>query len=578
VRRVKVSHRIYEFGPFRLESAERRLLRQGELIVLTPKVFDLLLALVERSGHLVSKEELLRNVWPDSFVEEANLSVNISALRRAIGDGHQGSEKYIETIPRVGYRFIALVREVARVAGEAPIHAIAVLPLSNLSADPAQDYFAEGMTEELITELAKISRLRVISRTSAMHFKGTRKTLPEIARELGVDAVVEGAVARDRDHVRISAQLIDARTDLHLWAQSYEGDLSDVLRLQERVALAIANEIKVKLTPRQQAHLGSARSISPEAHELYLRGRFHWNKRTVEGLKKSIDYFQQAVEKDPTYALAYSGLADSYNMLGLWGDLPQMESAPKAKAAATRALEIDEQLAEAHASVGWTLFAFAWDWSAAERELKRSIELNPSYATAHRWLANCLTQQGRHGEALTEGRRAHQLDPVSLITNSVLAYTLYAARQYDEAIEQEWKTLELDDQFAQAHWVLGMALEEKGKSEGAIRELQKATALDAHPLYLAALGHAYGVAGQGEQGLAIFHNLAKVSKEKNIAWNEVAILYTGMGEKERALATLETAYMRHDSQLNWLKVDPRLDRLRADPRFADLLRRMNLPQ
>jgi TolB-like protein/Flp pilus assembly protein TadD len=531
---------------------------------------------VERSGHLVSKEEMLRNVWPASFVEEANLSVHISALRRAIGDGHEGGEKYIETIPRVGYRFIAPVREVARVAVEFPIHSIAVLPLSNLSADPAQDYFAEGMTEELITELAKISRLRIISRTSAMHFKGTRKTLPEIARELGADAVVEGAVARDRNQVRISAQLIDARTDLHLWAQSYEGDLSDVLRLQERVALAIANELQVKLTPQQETRLGHARSVSPEAHELYLRGRFHWNKRTEEGLKRSIDYFQQAVEKDPTYALAYSGLADSYSMLGMWGDLPQMESAPKAKAAAIRALEIDDQLAEAHASIGWTMFAFDWNWSAAERELQRSIELNPSYATAHRWLANCLTQQERHEEALTAIKRGHQPDPVSLITNSVLAFTSYMARDYEKAIEDEWKTLELDDQFAPAHWVLGMALEQKGQLSDAISEFQKATALDVHPIYLAALGHAYGVTGQTEQGLAILHNLAKVSKDKNVAWNEVAILYMGMGEKEMALATLDTAYMTHDSHLNWLKVEPRLDALRSDPRFADLLRRMNL--
>jgi TolB-like protein/Flp pilus assembly protein TadD len=553
-------------------------LRQGGQIILTPKVFDLLLALVERSGHLVSKEELLRNVWPDSFVEEANLSVNISTLRRAIGDGHQGSEKYIETIPRVGYRFIAPVREVAGSVGEASIRAIAVLPLSNLSADPSQDYFADGMTEELITELAKISRLPVISRTSAMHFKGTRKTLPEIARELGVDVVVEGAVARVRNQVRISAQLIDARTDLHLWAQSYEGDLSDVLRLQERVALAIADEIRVKLTPQQKARLGHARSLIPEAHELYLKGRFHWNKRTEEGLKKSIDYFQQAVERDPAYALAYSGLADSYNMLGLWGDLPQTESAPKAKAAAIRALEIDEQLAEAHASIAWTMFAFDWNWSAADRELQRSIELNPSYATAHRWLANSLTQQGRHEEALTAIKRGLELDPVSLITNSVLAFTSYMARLYDKAIEEEWRTLELDDQFAPAHWVLGMALEQKDQLRDAISEFQKATALDVHPIYMAALGHAYGLNGQREQALAILHSLAKVSKEKNVAWNEVAIVYMGMGEKENALATLDTACNRHDGQLNWLKAEPRLDALRSHSRFAELLRRMNLPQ
>jgi tetratricopeptide (TPR) repeat protein len=243
-----------------------------------------------------------------------------------------------------------------------------------------------------------------------------------------------------------------------------------------------------------------------------------------------------------------------------------------------RALEIDEQLAEAHASIGWTMFAFDWDWPAAERELRRSIELNPSYATAHRWLANSLTQQGRHEEALAAIQRGLELDPVSLITNSVLAYTSYMARLYDKAIEEEWRTLELDDQFAPAHWVLGMALEQKGQLRDAISAFQKATALDVHPIYVAALGHAYGVIGQREQSLAILHRLAKVSKEKNLAWNEVAIVYLGMGEKEKALAILDTACKRYDSQLNWLKAEPRLDPLRSDARFADLLRRMNLPQ
>ena len=292
--------------------------------------------------------------------------------------------------------------------------------------------------------------------------------------------------------------------------------------------------------------------------------------------EEKTEYFQQAVEKDPTYALAYSGLADSYNMLGLWGDLPQMESAPKAKAAAIRALAIDEQLAEAHASVGWTKFAFEWDWAEGERELECSIELNPSYATSHRWLANCLTQQGRHEEALSAIRRGHQLDPVSLITNSVLAWTSYMARHYDEAIEEEWKTLELDDQFAPAHWVLGMALEQQAKFEDAIAEFHKATTLDVHPVYRAALGHAYGVAGHTEEGESILHKLIKLSKEKNVGWNELAIVYVGMGENEKAQSMLEAAYKVHDSQLNWLKVDPRLDTLHSNPRFADLLRRMAL--
>jgi TolB-like protein/Flp pilus assembly protein TadD len=558
-----------------LESAERRLLRQGRLIVLTPKVFDLLLALVERSGHLVSKEELLRNVWPDSFVEEANLSVNISALRRAIGDGQEGNEKYIETIPRVGYRFTAPAREVAGATGEPVIHSIAVLPLSNLSGDPTQEYFADGMTEELITLFAKISTLRVISRTSAMHFKETRKTVPEIARELGVDAVVEGAVVRDGSRVRISAQLIDARTDLHLWAQSYEGDVGDVLRLQDRVALAITNEIKVKVTPQQYAHVANARSLSPEVHELYLRGRFHWSKRTGEGLKKSIDYFQQAIERDPTYSLAYSSMADSYNMLGLWSVLPQTEVVPKAKAASTRALEIDDQLAEAHASLGWSKFAFDWDWAGAEREFKRAIELNPSYESAHRWLCNCLQQQGRLDEASVEIKVAKDLDPLSLVNNTVFGQNLYFLHNYDEAIEQERKTLELDH-FPYAHYVLGSAYEQKGILEQAIIEFQKATTLDGNPVYRAGLGHAFAVAGRRIEARRLLDELKKLSIERSVAWHEVAVIYVGLDEKDNALAALETAYKKHSSQLNWVKVDPRFYRLHNDSRFHDLLLRMNL--
>lgn len=535
-RGMEPRERIYEFGPFRVECAERRLLGYGVPIALAPKLFDLLVALVGHSGHLMSKEELLRTVWPDSFVEEANLSVNVSALRRALGEQPQGRYKYIETIPRIGYRFIAGVREATATGGEPVVRSIAVLPLSTLSADRAQDYFADGLTEQLITELAKVSRLRVISRTSVMHFKGTQKTVREIARELAVDAVVEGAVVRHENRVRVSAQLIDARTDLHLWAESYDSDLSDVLILQRRVALAIANEISVKLTPRQQADLGNARLVSPEAYELYLRGRFHWNKRTEEGLRKSIDYFQRAIEKDRFYAVAYSGLADSYNMLALWGDLPQMESAPKAKAAATTALEIDGELAEALASVGYTMFAFEWDWPAAERKLRRSIELNPSYASAYRWLANCLTQQGRHEDALKEIRRAYDLDPFSLITSSVFAYTLFMSRQYEQAIEQARKTLELDRHFAPGHWVLGMVLEQEGKFAKAISEFQEAIALDTHPIYRAALGHAYGLAGQGNKARAMLAELMIVSEQRDVAWNELAVVYTGLGERDKALA------------------------------------------
>ena len=457
------------------------------------------------------------------------------------------------------------------------IRSIAVLPLANLSGDPAQEYFADGMTEDLITELAKIGSLKVISRTSVMHYKGTRETLPQIGRELDVDGVIEGSVLRSGDRVRITAQLVQAKDDQHLWADSYERELRDILALQDEVTRTIADQIRVRLTPQEQARLTSARKVNPEAHELYLKGLFQWDKRTEEGLNKSIEYFQQAIEKDPSYALPYSGLAGSYNMLGLYCVLPQTEVMPKAKAAAIKALEIDEQLAEAHASLGWTSFAFDWDWSGAEREFRRAIELNPGYATAHRWLANCLTGEGRLDGALAEIKRAKELDPVSLVTNAALGITLYYARNYDQAIEQERKTLELDDHFAFAHMVLGMAYEQERNFGEAIAEFQKATALDARPHYSAALGHAYAVAGRRREALEVLDRLRTLAKQRSLAWNEIAVVYAGLGENDQALAALDAAYKSHGSQLSWLKVDPRLDTLRSDPRFQDLLRRMNLP-
>ena len=321
--------------------------------------------------------------------------------------------------------------------------------------------------------------------------------------------------------------------------------------------------------------MGSARPLSPEAHELYLRGRFHWNKRTEEGLKKSIDYFQQAIERDPTYSLAYSAMADAYNMLGLWNVLPQIEVAPKAKAAATKALEIDDQLAEPHASLGWGRFAFDWDWAGAEREFKRAIELNPSYESAHRWLCNCLQQQGRLQEASVEIKVARDLDPLSLVNNTVLSQNLYFLHNYDEAIEQERKTLELDN-FAYAHYVLGSAYEQKGILEQAIIEFQTATTLDANPVYPAGLGHALALAGRRREARKLLDELKTLSIERNVAWNEIAVIYVGLDERDKALAALETACKRHSSQLNWLKVDPRFYRLHNDQRFQDLLFRMRL--
>ena len=460
-----------------------------------------------------------------------------------------------------------------------PIHSIAVLPLENLSHDPEQEYFADGMTEALITDLGKISALRVISRTSVMHYKGTAKTLPEIARELNVDAVVEGAVMRSGDRVRITAQLIQAATDKHLWAETYERDLRDVLALQGEVARDITTEIQIRLTPQQQARLASARPINPEAHELYLKGRYEWNKRTEEGLKKGIQYFEGAIAKDPNYAVAYAGLADSYGILADNGFSPPEECYPKARAAALRALEIDDSLAEAHTSLAQILQSYDWDWSGGAREIQRAIELNPGYANAHHLYALFLSGVGRHAEAIVEIRKARELDPLSIRINANVGLVLYLAREYDQALEGLRKALELDPNDIDSHIYLALVYSQKGMHDEAIAASRKAQDLSAGKDQTSnlALAYVYAVAGRRGEALKILAELKNPSRGSYLPPETVAEVYAGLGDKQEALTWLEKAYAEHATYLDVLKVNPAFDPLRSDPRFQDLLRRMNFP-
>jgi serine/threonine-protein kinase len=462
----------------------------------------------------------------------------------------------------------------------AKIESLAVLPLANLSGDPEQEYFADGMTDELIADLGQIEALRVISRTSVMQYKGVKKPLPQIARELNVDAVIEGSVLRSGDRVRITAQLIQAVTDKHLWAKSYERDLRDVLALQSEVAGAIANEIKIKLTPQEQARLASARPVNPEAYQAYLKGRLFWNKRTVQGLKKAIEYFNEAIDKDPSYGLAYAGLADCYNLLGtdILAAFRPEEAFPRGKAAAMKALEIEDTLAEAHGSLAWARLVYEWDWSAAEQEFKRAIDLNPNYGTAHHRYALYLASLGRLDEALAEIRRAQELDPLSPMINVNVGTIFFYARHYDQAAEQIRRALELDPNFAFAHWYLGRTYEQKSMHREAVRELQKAARLsEENPNFMAPLGHAYARAGQRAEAWKVLEQLKELSKRAYVPAYAMVDIYTGLGEKEEAFTWLEKAYEQHCSWLVWLKVDPELDPLRSDPRFQHLLRRMNFP-
>jgi eukaryotic-like serine/threonine-protein kinase len=456
----------------------------------------------------------------------------------------------------------------------AQIRSIAVLPLGNLSGDPREDYFADGVTEALITELAQIGGLRVISRTSIMVYKGARKPLPQIARELQVDAVVDGSVQRSGDKVRISAQLIEAATDRHLWAKSYERDLRDILTLQSAVAKAIADEVQIKLTPQEQARLAKSRQVNPEALEAYLAGRFYWNKRTAEGLEKSIAYFQRAIAKNPSYALAYAGLADSYHVLPELSAVPVEDAFPKARSAALKALEIDDSLGEAHSALANIKEDYDWDWKGAEKEYKKAIELSPGHVLAHASYSNLLFELGRLPEALSEARVAQQLDPLSAIANDNLSAVLYYAGQYDQAVEQCRKTLDIDPLSPQAHRHLGQAYVQKQFYGEAVSELKKAMELSRGSTEaLAELGYVFGVSGKRDDAR---HVLLELKSATDASAYRLAIAYAGLSEKEKALEALKEAVNRRSPGVVHLKVSPVFQELRSDERFQELLIYMGL--
>lgn len=453
--------------------------------------------------------------------------------------------------------------------GEPRIESLAVLPLENLSRDSEQDYFADGMTDELITNMAKIGSLRVISRTSVIQYKGVKKPLPEIAKELNVDGVIEGTVLRSGNRVRITAQLIRAVTEKHLWAESYEGDLSDILGLQGRVAQAIASEIRIKLTAQEHARLASARPVDPAAYEDYLKGRFFWNERTEEGFNKGIEYFRKAIERDPNYALAYAGLAASYDTLGYYAVRPPREVYPQAKLAAQKAMAIDDTIAEAHAPLAHVIMLYDWDSATAEKEFKRAIELNPNYADARHWYSHLLLDQGRLEESLVQSMKALELDPLSKVMNVHLAEHYTAAHQYDRALEQLRKTLELDPTFAYAHRILGFVYEEKRMYPEAIAEFQKASDL-------ADVAYIQAFSGNRTEALKILGQLIEQSKHRYVPAPAIAAIYVALGEKDRAFEWLEKALTERSAGVG-IEHNPRFDPLRSDRRFQDLLRRVGLP-
>lgn len=604
--------RFYEFGPFRVDTANRLLMHGGEVVPLKQKAVDTLLVLIERRGEVMEKDALMRRLWPDTFVEESSLSQNVYALRKAFG----GAE-YIETIPRRGYRFIGDVREwsedevivrertrasvvieeeqgvttrtsrgvviaagilvltllgFARWRNDPPppavIRSIAVLPFRSLSADKRDAYLGVGMADTLITKLSAAGRLVVRPTNAVLKYEdGVRDSL-KAGHDLGVDSVLDGSIQRQNDRLRITVRLVRTNDGKPLWASQYDERLTDLLDLQDSISAKVADALSISLANPKR------RAVNAEAYRFYLEGRYFWNKRTGDSLKKSIDCFQKAVDADPSYALAYTGLADAYIQLPAYASLSSMEVYPKAKAAAAKALQLDDSLAEAHNSEAGVLSYFEWNWAAAEKEYRKAIALNPNYAAAHHRLGTQLAAMNRASESIAELERARDIDPLSLITNAILGFAYAQAGQHDRAIAQLRKTIELDPNFVPAHELLSAVYRLKGMPERSFVEFFEWRRLSGDdPSTLTGYQRAYATSGLNG---VYKQRVAMMLKETHVAPAEVAGLYALLGEKEQSLRWLQTAVEQHEGEVIWIRALHDFDALRSDPRFEDLLRRANL--
>jgi len=614
---------ILRFGAFEIDIRSGELRKQGVRIKLQEQPFHVLAVLLQQPGEMVTREDLRNQIWPaDTFVDFDNsLNTSINKLREALGDSAD-NPRFIETLPRRGYRFIAPVsgfqagvhaedrkkgtrlrrlgwmvaiislaalattlfssnvfRLRDRVVGGnsgLQIQSLAVLPLTNLSSDPAQEYFSDGMTDALITDLAQMGSAKVISRISVMRYKKTDKSLPEIAHELNVDGIVEGTVQRSGDRVRITAQLIHGPSDKHLWANTYERDLRDVLALQDEVARAIAREIRIELTPRDHTRLTVGRAVNPQAYELYLRGLAYSRQQGGQPKRTSLDYFNRAIQIDPQWAEPYAQLARSYYWLAGFGE-PELY--PKSKAAALNAIQLNDSLAEAHTALAVVLHSYDWDWAGAEREYHRALELNPNYSEAHHAYAELLMTSGRSNEAVAEIRRAEELDPLFPALRANVGAVYSCAGRHEEAIEQLRNATELNPDYDVAYTELGFAYLRKGMYAEAIANIEKALALEKEDRYLILhrvdLAYAYAAAGRKNEARKMLSELE--SQEAKGTSLDLYFIYFALGEKERGFATLEKAYKKKSESLLYLRCWPEFDRLRADPRFVDLIRRVGIP-
>lgn len=647
------TRRLYEFGPFRIDTANRLLLRDGKPIALKPKVVETLLLLIENSGRVVEKDELIEKLWPDSFVEEGNLTQNIYVLRKAIGGGAQ-AESYIETIPRRGYRFAAQVKEIpyeengalapvqreilpgTRVetettqisedenpdrivpaiflpAGRArifrrwvmissilgagvvvlvgyyllsnrtnrtltrtEIKSLAVLPFKSLSPD-ATDYMGQGMADALITKLSSSRQIAVRPTSAVLRYSDRGEDPLAAGRELGVDALLDGKIQQAGDRLRVTVQLLRVADGASLWAEKFDEQFTNIFDVQDSISDQAARSLTLQLTGSERELMRKHYTENAEANQTYLQGRYFWNKRNVPGFKEAIEYFQRAIEIDPNYALAYAGLADCYIRLNEYGVPMAQESVPRAKAAVLKALEIDDALAEAHATLAFIKFRHDWDFAGAEQEFKRSLQLDANYSEAHQWHAFYLLAVGRPGEADAEMRRAQELDPLSVSFNANLALYLFFRRQFDRSVQQCRKTLDMEPNFIGAHVTLGMSYEQIGLNEAAIAEFKRAQELSPNDAgTIAALGHALAKGSRVKDARALLRNLEARAKKNYVPPYSIAIINTGLDEKAQALEWLGRAFQDRSLRPLWLKSDPRLDGLRQDEKLVSLVRRMGL--
>jgi len=544
---------------------------QGE-VRLRPMLMDLLVLLAARAGQVVRKDEILDRLRDSQFVSESALTSDVAELRQLLGDS-RSKPRYIETVPKRGYRFIAPVIRSARTEPR-----LAVLIFENLNRDPEQDYFAEGISDALITELGNIPSLRVISRQSVLRYKGTTKSLPEIAGELKVDDIIEGSALYSHSRFRVSAQLVQADPERHLWTQSYECAITNILRVQNRIARSIAEAVQAALTPKDLARLSRTEPVNPEAHLAYLKGRYYLSQWTRDGIARGFQLLHRATEIDPDYAPPYVQLAEGLVVLGYWGHMPPQQAYTQAKEAAVKALDLDDLLSDAHTFLGDTSWLLDWDLDRCEREMRRAVELNPSSQLAHLFYANFLiTARNQREEGVREATLALELDPLSVSTNFHFAYMLLFAGEYERARAQTVSTLERSPDCLHAWYARGFAEIGLRQYGAAVTSFEKAVALSADPFSLAYLGHALGRAGQTDRARAILNDLRARRAGEDLAEFIFALVYIGLAECDAAFESLEKCYAERDGRLFWLQVVPCFHPLRGDPRFADLARRVGLP-